>query len=71
MEAAFAVGRYVELHPTIPSSFGGSIDGRTRGIVREVDPTHPDDDSCLVASLRSEKLAGEMAWLRAIDLFPA
>jgi hypothetical protein len=71
METEFAVGQYVELCPTIPSSFGGDIEGGTRGIVRQVDLTRPDDDSYLVAFLQSEKVTGEMAWLRAIDLFPA
>ena len=71
MEAEFAMGQYVELHPTIPSSFGGEMGGGTRGIVQAIDLTRPDDDSYLVAFLQSEKLTGEMAWLRAIDLFPA
>jgi hypothetical protein len=68
---AYLVGQYVELYPTIPSSFGGSIRGGTRGIVQEIDLTRPDDDSYLVAFLVNERLTGELAWLRFIDLFPA
>jgi hypothetical protein len=33
----FVIGQYVELYPTIQSSCGGSIDGGTRAIVREID----------------------------------
>jgi hypothetical protein len=67
----FAKGQYVELYPTIPSSFGGSIDGGTRGIVQDVDETRPEDDLYLVGFLWNERLTGEAAWLREIDLFPA
>jgi len=67
----FAVGQYVELYPTIPSSKGGSMSGGTRGIVRDIDLARVDDDVYLVAFLRSEQLDGEQAWLREIDLFPA
>jgi len=67
----FAEGQYVELHPTIPASVGGSVRGGTRGIVQAVDPTRADDDIYLVGFLAAERLTGEQAWLRAIDLFPA
>jgi hypothetical protein len=67
----FGKGQYVELHPTIPSSFGASIDGGTRGIVQSVDITRPDDAIYLVGFLSNEKLTGESAWLREVDLFPA
>ena len=67
----FAAGRYVELAPTIPSSDGASVRAGTRAIVRAVDPTRPDDDIYLVEFLVAERLSGERAWLRAIDLFPA
>ena len=65
----FAKGQYVELYPTIPSSFGGSVDGGTRGIVQDVDETRPEDDVYLVGFLSNERLTGEAAWLREIDLF--
>jgi hypothetical protein len=71
VSADLAIGQYVELGVTIPSSLGGSIAGGTRGIVREIDLTRPDDDSYLVAFLVNERLTGEMAWLRPIDLVPA
>jgi hypothetical protein len=71
MADQFVKRQYVELFPTIPSSRAGSIPGGTRGIVHEVDPTRPDDDSYLVAFLENERLTGETAWLRDIDLFPA
>ncbi|MEA2528319.1 MAG: hypothetical protein QOF73_5546 [Thermomicrobiales bacterium] len=67
----FAVGQYVELYLTIPSSFGGSIEAGTRGIVRE---TRNDPDGAvgyLVAFLSSERGTGAEAWLMAEDLFPA
>ena len=67
----FAKGQYVELYPTIPSSRGGSVRAGTRGIVQAVDPTRPEDDIYLVEFLAFERLTGEQAWLRAIDLFPA
>jgi hypothetical protein len=67
----FAKGQFVELYPTIPSSFGGSIAAGTRGIVRDIDLTRPEDDIYLVAFLEAEKLTGEMAWLREINLIPA
>jgi hypothetical protein len=67
----FATGQYVELYPTIPSSFGGSVPAGTRGIVRAVDPTRPDDDVYLVEFLAGERVTGEAAWLRAVDLFAA
>jgi hypothetical protein len=57
-------GRYVELHPTIPLSFGAGIDGGTRGIVQSVGITRPDDAVYLVGCLSNEKLTGECAWLR-------
>ena len=69
--SGFAKGQYVELYPTIPSSFGDSINGGTRGIVQDVDETRPDDDIYLVAFLLNERLTGEVAWLHEIDLFPA
>jgi hypothetical protein len=67
----FATGQYVELCATIPSTFGESVTAGTRGIVQAIDPTRPDDDIYLVEFLASERLAGEQAWLRAIDLLPA
>jgi hypothetical protein len=67
----FAKGQYVELYPTIPSSFGGSVRAGTRGIITDVDLTRPDGDVYLVAFLSNEKMTGEMAWLREVDLFPA
>jgi hypothetical protein len=67
----FAKGQYVELYPTIQSSSGASIDGGTRGIVRDVDESRPEDDIYLVGFLSNERLTGEAAWLRDIDLFPA
>jgi hypothetical protein len=67
----FAKGQYVELYPTIPSSRGASIPGGTRGIVQAIDPTRENDDIYLVGFLAGEKLTGEQAWLRTIDLSPA
>ena len=67
----FAVGQYVELCTTIPSATRGSIDGGTRGIVQEIDETRPEDDIYLVGLLANEKITGEAAWLREIDLFHA
>lgn len=67
----FVVGEYVELYPTILSSGGGGIPGGTRGIVREVDVARPEDDLYLVSFLAEERLTGESAWLREVDLFPA
>jgi len=69
--AEFVVGQYVELYPTIPSPAGGSIVGGTRGIIQNVDPDRPDDAIYLVGFLSSERLTGEQAWLRAVDLVPA
>jgi hypothetical protein len=64
MGSMFAVGQYVELCTTIPSSFGGSVDSGTRGIVRDV-RTEPDGDRrYLVGFLVNERLTGEAAWLR-------
>ena len=48
--ARFAEGQYVELRPTIPSISGDSISGGTRGIVRSVDLTRPNDAIYLIAS---------------------
>jgi hypothetical protein len=70
MSEWFQKGQYVELCPTIPSSRAGSIPGGTRGIVQTVDPTRPNGDSYLIGFLENERLTGEMAWLREIDLFP-
>lgn len=67
----FAVGQYVELHPTIPSSFGGSVDSGTRGIVREVRKEADGAVRYLVAFLVSERVTGEAAWLSAEDLLSA
>jgi hypothetical protein len=67
----FSQGQYVELYPTIPSSFGGSVDAGTRGIVREIDLTRPCEDIYRVAFLSNERLTGEEAWLREIDLLRA
>jgi hypothetical protein len=69
--APFADGQYVELHSTIPSSCGDSIEGGTRGIIQSVDITRPDDEIYLVGFLSNGKLTGEAAWLRELDLFPA
>ena len=66
----FAVGQYVKLYPTIPSSQGGSIESGTRGIVREVEDAD-DGLRYLVAFLASEKITGEAAWLAPEDLRPA
>jgi hypothetical protein len=64
-------GQYVELFPTVQSSRGGSVAAGTRGIVQDVDPTRPNDDIYLVGFLESERLTGETAWLREIDLLAA
>jgi hypothetical protein len=66
----FLVGQRVELYPTIPSSFGGSVAAGTRGIVQEIED-HGDEALYLVAFLISERLTGEAAWLAAEDLLPA
>lgn len=68
---AFVEGQYVELNPTIRSRFGGSVESGTRGIVREIDLTRPDEDVYRVALLRNERLTGEEAWLREVDLLAA
>jgi hypothetical protein len=70
MRTVFAVGQYVELYPTIPSSFGGSVESGTRAIVQEV-REDPDGTRFLVAFLAAEHLTGEGAWLSAADLMPA
>jgi hypothetical protein len=70
-QPAYAIGQYVELYPTIPSRSGGSVESGTRGIVRDIDLTQPNDDIYLVEFLWSERVTGEVAWLREIDLFPA
>ena len=67
----FSQGQYVELYRTIPSSFGGSVDAGTRGSVREIDLTRPCEDIYRVAFLSNERLTGEEAWLREIDLLRA
>ena len=67
----FTAGQYVELYPTIPTSRGGSVPSGTRGIVEAVDRTRTDDDIYLVRFLDNERLTGERAWLRAIDLIAA
>jgi hypothetical protein len=67
---AYAVGQYVELYPTIPSDRGGSIVGGTRGIVRDIDLTQPNDDIYLVEFLWSERVTGRTAWLQEVDLSP-
>jgi hypothetical protein len=66
----FAVGQYVELYPTIPSSRGGSVLSGTRGIVLEV-AAHGGDMLYLVQFLTNESRSGEQAWLAAGDLLPA
>ena len=67
----FRQGQYVELYATIPSSFGGSLLSGTRGIVQVIDAARPDDAIYLVGFLINERLTGEQAWLRAVDLVPA
>jgi hypothetical protein len=67
----FAKGQYVELYPTIPSSRDASIRAGTRGIVQAVNRERPGDEIYLVEFLENERLTGEQAWLRAIDLFAA
>jgi hypothetical protein len=62
---------YVELYLTIPSSRAGSIRAGTRAIVRAVDPARTANDFYLVEFLDNERLTGDQAWLRAIDLLPA
>jgi hypothetical protein len=70
ISTVFATGQRVELYTTIPSSFGGSIESGTRGIVQEV-REDPDGTRFLVAFLAAERLTGEGAWLSAADLMPA
>jgi hypothetical protein len=67
----YALGRYVELYPTIQSERGGSIPSGTRGIVDAIDASRPAGDCYLVGFLDNERRTGEQAWLRWIDLFPA
>lgn len=67
---SFAVGQYVELYPTIPSSTGGSAESGTRGIVMQIRPGR-EAGEYLVELLAGEARSGERAWLRAIDLFAA
>ena len=67
----FAKGQYVELYPTIPSSFGGSVAGGTRGIIQAVDHNREEGDVYLVEFLIAERLTGEQAWLRATELVAA
>jgi hypothetical protein len=62
MSNVFSIGQRVELYPTIPSSFGGSIPNGTRGIVQEIEE-HGDEALYLVAFMISETLTGETAWL--------
>jgi hypothetical protein len=69
-EDVFAAGQCVELYATIPSSFGGSVESGTRGIVQEV-REDPDGIRFLVAFLETERLTGEGAWLSVGDLLPA
>jgi hypothetical protein len=66
----FVTGQYVELYPTIQSSFGGSVPSGTRGIIKAVDPRRADGSIYLVEFLAGD-FTGEQAWLRAIDLFAA
>lgn len=61
----------MELCSTIPSTSGDSIEGGTRGMVRCVDLTRPDDAIYLIGFLSNKKPTGEAAWLREIDLVPA
>jgi hypothetical protein len=68
---AFAGGQYVELLVTVPSSLRGSIESGTRGIIRDVDLSHPDGERFLVEFLWSEQMTGEEAWLDAIALSAA
>ncbi len=67
----FVVGQYVELYPQSQSESGVDMDAGTRGIVQAVDLTRPSGDVYRVEFLQNEKLTGQRAWLRAIDLFPA
>jgi hypothetical protein len=70
-DVAFAVGQYVELYPTIPSSDGASsVDSGTRGIVDRIDLDR-GEDIYFVTFLWNEQRTSEAAWLREIDLFPA
>jgi hypothetical protein len=64
-----AAGQLVELYPTIPSESGGSIDSGTRGIVREVDPTRPNDDIYYVAFLDDSGREFESTWLSELDVY--
>jgi hypothetical protein len=54
-----------------PSSLGGSVPAGTRGIIQAIDRIRPDDDTYLVEIVASERLTGEQAWLRSIDLLVA
>jgi hypothetical protein len=67
----FAVGQYVELHPTIPSSFGGSVPSGPRGIVEEIDPARREGRIYRVRFLSRETLREDEAWLGDTDLFAA
>src|SRR3954464_12587394 len=69
--SAFAVGRRVELYPTIPAPDGGSIEGGTRAIVRAIDESRPDGADHLVGFMENERLTGGEIWVSARDLFPA
>jgi hypothetical protein len=66
-----AVGQHVELYPTIPSSFGGSVPSGTRGIVQEIDPGRAEGRIYRVRFLSSEMLTDEEAWLADTDIFAA
>lgn len=68
---SYAIGQHVELLTSIPSSSGDSIDPGTRAIVQDVDLTRPEHDIYLVGFLINERLTGEAAWLREIQLMPA
>jgi hypothetical protein len=60
--ARFAKGQFVELYPTLPSSFGDSIEAGTRGMVQSIDATRSDGAIYLVRFLSNERLTGEAAW---------
>lgn len=51
------------------TSFGGSVESGTRGIVQQV-REDPDGTRFLVFFLQSERMTGEDAWLSAEDLLP-
>src|SRR3954447_5744137 len=53
--SAFAVGRRVELYPTIPAPDGGSIEGGTRATVRAIDESRPNGADHLVGFMESER----------------